>query len=315
MSITVAEITSEQADRIRLLDEGQYTDLKSRDIAPKKLTTHISALANADGGDLYIGITDKERKWEGFENVEASSGHLQIFELLFPLGNDFQYDFLKCPSYPGLVLHIQITKTKGIVKASDGFPYIRRGAQSMIVNTPEKNRRLELTKGITSFEDDTTNAPKEMIVDSAVTRDFIRQVVPTAEPEPWQRKQFLLRNERPTVAGVLLFADEPQAALPKHCGIKIYRYKTREVAGFREVLADHPLTVEGCLYQQIRDAVQRTQEITESISAFLKGTFTFVCRDQPLPVRVRPPYPARSGDISSSRLATASSSSSNPTDG
>lgn len=52
------------------------------------------------------------------------------------------------------------------------------------------------------------------------------QVVPTSEPEPWLKKQQILINSRPTVAGIVLFADEPQAALPKRCGIKIYRYKT-----------------------------------------------------------------------------------------
>lgn len=75
----------------------------------------------------------------------------------------------------------------------------------------------------------------------------------------------LIHNNRPTVAGVLLFSDEPQAVLQKHCGIKVYRYKTTDVAGFRQVLADNPLTIEGCVYEQIKFAVKATQEITESI--------------------------------------------------
>jgi ATP-dependent DNA helicase RecG len=265
MPITVAQITAAQAERIRLIDEGQFGDVKAKEIAPAKLTTHVSAFANADGGDLYIGITDKERHWEGFVNVEAANGHLQIFEELFPLGNDFQYDFLKCEGLPGLVLHVQINKTKGIVKASDKYPYIRRGAQSLVVNTPEKLRRLELAKGIASFEDELANVSKEIITDSNVTRRFVQEVVPTTQPEPWLKKQLLIREGRPTVAGVLLFAEEPQAALPKHCGIKIYRYKTREVAGFRQVLADDPATVEGPLYEQIRNAVALTQKTTEQI--------------------------------------------------
>jgi hypothetical protein len=63
----------------------------------------------------------------------------------------------------------------------------------------------------------------------------------------------------------LLFADEPQAVLPKRCGIKVYRYKTTEGQGFREALAFDPKTVEGCLYNQIRDAVKLTTEIAETI--------------------------------------------------
>ncbi|MSP47688.1 MAG: hypothetical protein EXQ95_00005 [Alphaproteobacteria bacterium] len=61
-------------------------------MSPGNLTKGISALANTDGGDLYIGITEvgsqKERGWEGFRDQEAANGHLQIFEKLFPLGTD-----------------------------------------------------------------------------------------------------------------------------------------------------------------------------------------------------------------------------------
>src|SRR6266567_2332038 len=265
MVLKIERINPAQAEKIRLLDEGQFADVKGRDITPKKLSTHISAFANADGGDLYIGITDKERLWIGFTNVEDANGHLQIFENLFPLGTDFQYEFLQCEGYEGIVLHVQINKTQGIVKASDGQPYIRRGAQSLPVNTPEKMKRLEFAKGVVSFESEPTNASKETITDSDVAKKFIQEVVPTTQPEPWFRKQTLIRDDRPTVAGLLLFADEPQAVLQKHCGIKVYRYKTREVAGFREALADTPLTIEGCLYEQIKAAVKTTQEITESI--------------------------------------------------
>lgn len=265
MSIHIEHITVEQAEKIRLIDEGQFVDVKAREKSPRSLSEDISAFANTDGGDVYIGITDKERLWVGFDNIEAANGHLQLFEELFPLGTYFHYEFLQCNSKQGLVLHIQINKTQGITKASSGLSYIRRGAQSLPVNTPEKMKRLELTKGVTSFETELVNISKNIITDSAITKKFIEEVVPTTKPEPWLRKQVLIRDERPTVAGVLLFAEEPQAVLQKHCGIKIYRYKTREVEGFREVLADIPLTVEGCLYNQIQEAVKQTQEITESI--------------------------------------------------
>jgi ATP-dependent DNA helicase RecG len=265
MALKLERITPSQAEKIRLLDEGQFADVKGRDIAPKKLSTHISAFANADGGDLYIGITDKERLWRGFTTMEDANGHLQIFESLFPLGTDFQYEFLQCERYQGIILHVQINKTHRIIKASDGLAYVRRGAQSLPVNTPEKMKRLEFSKGVESFETEPTNAPKELIIDSDVSRRFIQAVIPTTQAEPWLRKQMLLRDNRPTVAGLLLFADEPQAVLQKHCSVKIYRYKTSEAAGFREVLADDPLTIEGCLYEQIRAAVSKTQEITESI--------------------------------------------------
>jgi len=255
----------EQSEKIRLIDEGQFADVKAREKSPRDLSEDISAFANADGGDLYIGITNKERQWIGFNNVEAANGYLQIFEELFPLGTYFHYEFLQCNSKQGLVLHIQINKTQSITKASNSIPYIRRGAQSLPINTPEKLKRLEITKGVVSFETELTNAPKEIITESGITKKFIQEVVPTTKPELWLRKQVLIRDERPTVAGVLLFAEEPQAILQKNCGIKVYRYKTSDAEGFRGVLSDIPLTIEGNLYGQIQEAVKRTQEITQSI--------------------------------------------------
>jgi ATP-dependent DNA helicase RecG len=271
MAIKTVKITPEQAEKIRLIDENQFGDIKGREIAPRDLTTDISAFANADGGDLYIGITDKERHWQGFKNVEAANGHLQAFEDFFPLGSDFQYEFLECEKQTGLVLHVQINKTQSVMRASSGIPYIRRGAQSLPVSTPEKLKRLEMSKGVVSFETELLNISKEVITESPIIERFIKEVVPTTTPEAWLKKQNLLREERPTVAGTLLFAEEPQAALPKHCGIKIYRYKGREVD--RALLAEDPVTVEGDLYSQIAEAVALATKITESIPKYRGGEF------------------------------------------
>lgn len=271
MAFTIQKITKAQADSVRLLDEGQFHDLKSREKKPADLTQDISAFANADGGDLYIGITDKERRWDGFANVEAANGFIQCFEDFFPLSSNYQYEFLSCPDYPGLVLHVQVLKTQGVCSASNKVPYIRRGAQSIPQPTSDQIRRLELSKGIQSFETEIVNAAKEVITESSVTAKFIQAVVPTTTPEAWLRKQGLIRDERPTVGGVLLFAEEPQAMLPKNCGVKVYRYKTVEVEGFRDVLDGLPLTVEGHLYNQIQEAVRITKEITERIPVMVDG--------------------------------------------
>lgn len=268
MAIQTLKLTPAEADKIRLLDENQFVDLKGIDVAPKLLTNAVSALANADGGDLYIGITDKERIWRGFKNIEAANGHLQPFEALFPLGTDFQYEFFACDGLDGLVLHVQVNKTQSVMKASNGIPYIRRGAQNLPVTLPDKVRRLEMDKGVVSFENEVLNfVSGELIVESAVTEKFIKEVIPSTTPEAWLKKQNLLREGHPTVAGTLIFAEEPQAALPKNCGIKIYRYKT-SMEGHRDLLDGDPITVEGDLYSQIAKAVRLTKEITERIPKF-----------------------------------------------
>ena len=156
-------------------------------------------------------------------------------------------------------------KSREIARASDGLPYVRRGAQNLRVDTEDGLTRLRRDKGIESFERETINANPEVITNSVVTLEFLINVIPTAEPDPWLSKQLLLRSGKPTVAGIVLFAEEPQALLPKRCGVKIYRYKTTQTEGTRETLAFDPITIEGHLIDQIGRSVSTTVELVEEI--------------------------------------------------
>lgn len=272
MSIEIDQITSEQKQYILSCKEDHFTDLKALEIAPARLTKSISAFANTDGGELYIGIDENKltdtRMWRGFSKPEDANGHLQIFQKLFPLGHGFFYTFLSSTDETGLVLHVIINKTKDIKVASDDKPYIRMGAQNLPVDTIEALERLKLNKGLTSFETETVNATLAIITNSIKIIGFMIEKIPNAEPEPWLKKQQLIQNDKPTVAGILLFAEEPQAVIPKQCGIKIYRYKTTNAVGSRDTLDFDPITIEGCVYDQIKNAVNKTAEIVENISVY-----------------------------------------------
>lgn len=269
--IAVTEISPEQRDKILAAEESHFLDLKSTEIKPAKLSRTISAFANASGGEVYVGVEedltlpDKVRTWRGFKDQEAANAHIQVIDGQFPLRQGVSFSFLSCPGALGLVLQIQIDKTRAIVNATDGVPYLRRGAQNLAVDTPDALARLRLDKGIESFERETFDAPITIITTSAPITAFIQNVVPSQQPQEWLERQLLIRDSKPTVAGILLFADEPQAVLPKHCGIKVYRYKTSAAEGTRETLAFQPLSIEGCLYDQIRAAVRKTTDLIEDI--------------------------------------------------
>ena len=49
-------------------NENKYFDRKSGQIRVADLALHISAFANADGGTLVIGVSDKKRTLEGINS-------------------------------------------------------------------------------------------------------------------------------------------------------------------------------------------------------------------------------------------------------
>ncbi len=263
--IDTVPFTVSDVQRLLEMQEGHFVDLKAIEVAPAKLTRTICAMANAEGGDVYIGIDDTPRNWRGFRNFEDANGHIQILEQLFPLGNDFQYDFIRHPTEVSVALKIQVSKTRDIKKASDGKVYVRRGAQNLVVETSESLEILRRDKGLSSFESETVKCSVEVVSESPPFCDFLKTVVPSAAPIAWLKKQLLLSDDKPTVAAIVLFSEEPQAAIPKRCGLKLYRYKTSANEGTRETLESTPQTIEGWAYRQIHDAVTAVVERIQSV--------------------------------------------------
>ena len=262
-------ISEDEVAKIVAIHEGHFAELKSIDIEPSKLTRSVAAFANAEGGELLIGIEENTRtgvrRWRGFKSIEAANGHLQAFDRFFPFGQDVSYQFLASNNEPGVLLKVEISKTREIRKASNGKIYKRRGAQNLPVDTREKEEALALDKGIVSFESNTIGCDESVLTNSTTTLQFMIEIVPSAEPDQWLRKQMLITASKPTVAGILVFAEVPQAILPKRTGIKIYRYKTSDPEGTRETLDFNPLSIEGPACEQIQEAVRTTQETIEAI--------------------------------------------------
>jgi ATP-dependent DNA helicase RecG len=178
---------------------------------------------------------------------------------------DYQFLRAETGSATGLVLKVSVLKTPDVRSASDGTVYVRRGAQNLPV-TGEALRRLEYLKGVRSFEAHPVDAPVELVSDSLTITQFVMEVVPSIDAvEPWLRKQLLIREEKPTVAALLLFADEPQVALPKQSTVKVYRYATSDAEGTRASLQGQPITIEGPAYDVIKEAVRTAVDMVQGI--------------------------------------------------
>jgi ATP-dependent DNA helicase RecG len=269
--VDVKQIDAAQVAQLLAYEEGHFLDIKGKDIRPAKLSRHVSAFANASGGELFVGIEEeaaadgtKRRVWRGFADQEEANDHFAVFEKLNPLGNHYAAEYLAAGGQAGLVLHVVVQKMDTVIEATGGGVYVRRNASSLPVNSPEALERLKFDKGIHSYEDERLNTDPTEITNSATVINFLLEQVPTAEPDEWLVKQHMIEGKRPTVAGVLLYSDAPQATLPKRSAVKITRYKTDQGPD-RDFMVGSPETVEGPLYDLIYDAVARVKKIIEGV--------------------------------------------------
>ncbi len=170
-----------------------------------------------------------------------------------------------------MVLKADIHKVKEIKYASNGIAYVRRGAQNLPMDTAQKLKRLEYDKGITSFESELVNVDPILIENSQTLKEFVKSCVPSSDPKTLLHKQHLVMTDKPTVAAILLFSETPQAILPKYCGVKILRYRTRETHGDRETLSPEIVTVEGCVYDIIKETVSKVVNMVEKARVLYQG--------------------------------------------
>lgn len=272
--MNVKEIGREDLVKIFAREESHFFDFKSKDISPRQIEKICVAFANADGGEIIVGISeiDKQNKnfiVEGFSDLESMNAILQCIFALNP-ALSINYEFLKSEEFVGYLLLITIEKGANVYKTSDATVYVRQGAQSLPVKDPERIAALGFAKGAQTFEDATLPDLKpEQIVESAELKTFLENVSPKSDPLEFCLNQNLIesRDWHPRVASALLFSPNPSAFIPKKCAVKVTRYKTAEDDPERDHLAEQ-YTIEGPIYRSISDTVEIIKKVMTSVEVW-----------------------------------------------
>jgi ATP-dependent DNA helicase RecG len=252
--------------------EDHFLDFKSASLKGISLQKIATAFANADGGEILIGIEDTavakgSERWAGFATVEDFNGHLQALNEVRPQ-LPMSLGFLACEGLSGIILQIAIEKSSQVHQTASGDVYLRRGAQSLPIKDAEQLVALKFAKGLSSFEDTAVaNVPLETVVESEELQRFLTTFSPKTEPLDYVVNENLLdlKSWDPKVSGLVLFAPNPSAVIPTRAGVRVTRYETKEEDPERDHLAFSEL-IESSAYRLILNVIARITEIMSSIS-------------------------------------------------
>jgi len=259
-------------------EEDHFNDFKSVKISPSKFQESFVAFANADGGEIWIGVEDKRNNTEriqGFKSREDANDILQtVLENTKPSVENVDLEFIEFGK-KGFVLHISIPKSPKVHYTASGDCYIRLNASTVKIKG-ERITELGYAKGAYVYEKQPVDiAQMEDYIENSYLKNYMGRVNSTLPPETFLRKQRLITQKdetwKPNVACVLMFDEEPQATLDTRCAIKVYRLLTSDKEYKREQLKEAPRTIIGPLEIQISQAISNVNELLKDAMIEVDG--------------------------------------------
>lgn len=243
--------------------EGQTFDCKSVNIEPKSLAITIIAMANADGGTIAIGVSDKNRRIEGVDKDEA---HLN--ELL-RAPSDFcvptvmvTTEFIPCKDFQGdenriLLMHVPASPQLHANQADDVF--WRVGDKSKKLSFDER-MRLMYDKGERYFEDSAAFGATIEDIDMKAVGAYTKRIKYGKSPLTYlkENKGFLSEDKeglKVSTACILLFGKRPQDFFPR-ARVRFIKYSGTEEKVGAEMNVIKDVTFEGRILEQIQKTIE-----------------------------------------------------------
>ena len=254
--MTIQEIISRKED--------QTFDCKSIQIDPKALAVPIVAFANADGGVIAIGVSDKTRKIEGIDqHTEKLNELLRVpFDFCNP-SVPVICSYLPCTDKDGngnriLLMEIPASSSLHTNQADEAF--MRVGDKSRKLTFDERVQ-LMYDKGERYYEDTAVYGATIDDIDMDAVADYAKFVGYGKSPLQYLRENngFVTTNKKGeedvSTACILLFGKNPQKFFPR-ARTRFIRYEgiDEKVGAEMNVIKD--VTFEGTILNQIKKTIE-----------------------------------------------------------
>ena len=249
------------------MPEGQTFDCKSILIEPKALANTIVAMANADGGMIAVGISDKTRRIEGIDQDKAHLNEIlrTPFDFCVPTIS-VTTEFMPCQDSEGndnhiLIIHVPASPRLHANQADEVFWRVGDKSRKL---TFEERLQLMYDKGERYYEDSPAYDATIEDIDMDAVKAYMKRIGYGKSPMEYlqENKGFLTyKGDVPQVstACILLFGKRPQNFFPRARVRFVKYYGTEEKVG-REMNVIKDVTFEG----RILDQIQKTIDYLET---------------------------------------------------
>ena len=241
-------------------EEKQVFDRKSVQIKPADLADTLCAFANADGGTVAIGISDKKRRIEGVDY------HTEQLNEILRTPIDFcnptipvTTEMVECINSDGkpdhvLLMHIEASPLLHANQADEAF--LRVGDKSKKLSFQDR-LTLMYAKGLRYYEDEPVADATIDDLDMEFVRQYCVHIGYTKAPEQYLRenKKFITgEHDQASTAAVLLFGKYPQQFFPR-ARIRFIRYDGIEAKVGKDMNVVKDVIFEGRILDQVQKAV------------------------------------------------------------
>ena len=250
-------------EEVLAINEKQIFDRKSILIRPADLSDTLCAFANADGGTVAIGISDKNRRIEGVDNYQGQLNDI----LRVPI------DFCN-PTVPVITEMVDCVNSKGkpdhvLLMHIEASPQFHANqADEAFVRVGDKNKKLDFNdrltlmyaKGVRYYEDEPVADATIDDLDLDFVREYCKRIGYSKSPEEYVRenKKFVTMKdgkEQVSVAAILLFGKNPQLFFPR-AYIRFIRYDGTEALVGKDMNVIKDKIFEGRILEQVEQAVE-----------------------------------------------------------
>ena len=273
MNMTIEDIIARE--------ESQTFDCKSIMVEPKALAVPIVAMANADGGMLAIGISDRNRRIEGIDGNEAKLN--ELLRVPFDFCNPsvkVKCEYMPCTDQSGgenhiLLMHIPASTQLHTNQADECF--MRVGDKSKKLGFEERMQLL-YDKGERYYEDKDVYGATIDDIDMNLVRDYISVIGYGKSTMEYlcENNDFVTEKDgiqKISTACILLFGKNPQRFFPR-ARTRFIRYEGTEEKVGTEMNVIKDVTFEGAILEQVRKTIDYLEtQVKEHTFLGENGTF------------------------------------------